>query len=358
MDRRVIVIMQLFLLLIALSVLLGSTESYQVPWQVKSAFRNLVHPDPAIRRQAAITIGAEPDAVMKDILVRQRLIQTLKDPNPTVRALAAQTLGVYGNIPALGPLIGLLQNDPSSFVRQHCAVSLGIIEQRDAVIWLTQALTDEAPPVRVAAARALGRHRDPWAVTFLICTFDDQPVELRRVAAEALVAIGYPAMKELVLFYNAEKAPFREWTRWTIKKMGDDAVDYLLRLFTTEEKMLVVQSMFILVDLRDAAIPPLIEALGHENSSVAGAASTVLGMIGTEAVDALVKAYEDGDIRTRFGTVMALGNINDDRAAAVVEKASADLSLSVSDLAREIIDRGGQSLNETLEFIMESGTED
>jgi HEAT repeat protein len=96
------------------------------------------------------------------------LITIAHDPDVVVRTEVIRALGDLGwvardnaNNPVIKPLIYALNNDVETDVRSFAARGLGIIGSGAGVSALINALHDPEPSVRIAAASALGRIRDP-----------------------------------------------------------------------------------------------------------------------------------------------------------------------------------------------------
>ena len=178
------------------------------------------------RWHAADVLGqiGEPARVAGPVLVA-----ALDDPDPTVRAVAAQAVGklapeVPGAVPALvelfpdvgavravaefGPaavgavpkLIELLDH-PDPMVRRNTARTLGRIGEgaKAAVPALTARLTDPDAPVREYAAKGLG-----WigpaaaaAIPDLVKLLDDEQPNARQGAVQALGDMGSAAKGQL-----------------------------------------------------------------------------------------------------------------------------------------------------------------
>lgn len=127
----------------------------------------------------------------------QPITQALSDPDPIVRATAAEALATMQateSVAALQPLL----NDPVFSVRFAAANALAALNDASATPWLREMLTSEHAGVRVAAARATSRDSGPeWLSVVRALTKEDDP-EIRRQAAE-LVAPHDPELARAVL---------------------------------------------------------------------------------------------------------------------------------------------------------------
>jgi HEAT repeat protein len=86
------------------------------------------------------------------------LLQVLKDPDPSQRQTAAQSLGKIGRKEALPALVEAL-NDPDPGVRRQAAWAVGVIgdDSQSVRHSLIPLLFDDDPGVRESASPALGR---------------------------------------------------------------------------------------------------------------------------------------------------------------------------------------------------------
>ena len=116
-----------------------------------------------------------------------KLIEALRDEDPSVRGAAAEALVKIGS-PAVPQLIEALK-DEGSYVR-----------------W---------------AARALGEIKDPRAVPQLIEALKDEVSEVREWAAGALVSIGSPAVPHLNEALKDKDKSVRQGAAYALGKIGD-----------------------------------------------------------------------------------------------------------------------------------------
>lgn len=114
------------------------------------------------------------------------LFAELRNSDKTAREFAVKTLGKEGNYEAVEPLLNMLAKDKDWGVRARAAESLGIIGDMEAVSGLIDALRDGSGIVRREAAEALGELRAQSAIPALRkCLYDVEDL-VRRYAAEAL----------------------------------------------------------------------------------------------------------------------------------------------------------------------------
>ncbi|OKI87654.1 hypothetical protein A6A27_14470 [Micromonospora sp. CB01531] len=111
------------------------------------------------------TWGEEADEVCEAVRAQaDRFPSLLNDPDPEIRAAAAYTVAQCGDRLPVTLLRErwLTEDDPT--VRASLALALGLRDPAGAADLLADALHEEEPPVRVAAAVAIRRAGLPWPV--------------------------------------------------------------------------------------------------------------------------------------------------------------------------------------------------
>ncbi len=142
----------------------------------------LSDPDPIARRLAvSASFGRAANPA-----VSAQLVELLAhDPEPRVRAEAAEVLGAAGPA-ALEPLMAAT-SDPDPIVVEAVATGLGELEDPAAVPWLIEAArTNGDRLVREAAVAALGATGDPRALPVLLDLVASGPPQVRRRCVVAL----------------------------------------------------------------------------------------------------------------------------------------------------------------------------
>lgn len=120
--------------------------------------------------------------------------------------LAIDVLGKIGDDRAVDTLVNFL--DGAQPLELTSLDALGAIGSPEATADVAQRLGADAPAVRSAAARALGRIGDPRAIDPLAATLDDDPAdEVRASAAWALVQIGTDRALEAARPYAEDRSP-------------------------------------------------------------------------------------------------------------------------------------------------------
>ena len=127
----------------------------------------------------------------------QPITRALSDPDPIVRATAAEALGTMQAEEAIAALRSLL-NDPVFSVRFAAATALAALNDASATPWLRDMMTSEHAGIRVAAARATSSDSGPeWIAVVRALTKDADP-EVRRQAGE-LIAPHDPELARATL---------------------------------------------------------------------------------------------------------------------------------------------------------------
>jgi len=223
------------------------------------------------------------------------LLELLADPNPRLRARAAEALGMIGESaePAV-PAIVIALNDPDMEVRMRAADALGCIGRRAdlAIPALTKALSDRQEGVDYYAAQSLGDfgQRATSAIPALLTNFASGDYRNKDSAALALSKIS-PVTTEvevipvLVRDLQGSRNGSGNMSLITLGQMTNEA---------------------------DLVIPAIIGATDDANQMVRGNAAGILGGFGPAAkaaVPKLVRLTNDPDIWVRDRAVGALKKI-------------------------------------------------
>ena len=175
-------------------------------------------PDASVRYEAAYALGELADSRAADFLLRTLgdrdskvvlgaidALVVLKDPRTAGELLriisggsdrearaAALALPALGHEVSVPLLIAQLHSSSADTATKMMAASLlGVTGDAAAAFGLITALGNRAVPVRIAAARALGRLGASGAVGYLVEVLEGDPdPEVREVTAEALGELG------------------------------------------------------------------------------------------------------------------------------------------------------------------------
>ena len=152
------------------------------------------HPDPLLRKAAALSLGKKGDPRALSPLGNSLVNQP--DTSEDVRAAAADALGDLLQPEAVEPLSQALATDSSSMVRKAGAGALGTLGQQSGAGSLEQALVADAEEdVRAAAADALGGLLSPSSLPPLLEARENDPSpKVRGKSNGALNQFGQPGL--------------------------------------------------------------------------------------------------------------------------------------------------------------------
>lgn len=141
-------------------------------------------PDPDVRALAAEYLGKSQD----QRAVRP-LLPLLRAANPHVRARAARALGVLGAVASVSELADLARSDPIVWVRQWALDAVVRIPESDAVAVLTDALRDPSRRVRILAVAHLVDQHATRALDELRSAMASEPWFRRRPYRRAIYTL-------------------------------------------------------------------------------------------------------------------------------------------------------------------------
>jgi HEAT repeat protein len=167
---------------------------------------------------------------------------------------------------------------------------------------LIEALKDRDGAVPVAAAECLGQLRNPKAIAGLMVNFADKEDYIRYAAADALVQIGEAAVAPLVEALNHPRVPVRELAARTLGRIGPAALDVLLTTIKSPVKQMREAAAEAIGNVKDErSLPPLLAALRDPDDGVREKAARALANLGKMAVPSLMSLVNDpqDDLRRR-----------------------------------------------------------
>jgi len=336
---------------------------------LQALLAQLQHPDPAIRSHAIDQLrNIEPETAAG------ALVFLLDDTEPTIRTktiaalnamgkaaaepvvrylagsrgpLAIEVVELLGNLNHPGALDILLSNlnQPDPPTRKAIAQALNKIANYQraqgelntpAVFGLLELLRDLNPEVQITAANALGEIGAQEAVNPLIDELADSHPEVRLAAARALSKIGdRSAATALARLAAEDPVPeVRNAATRALQELSDRSVKNILHSLSPDDPGVVDQVLNRLVELGDAAIPPLTELLNHDNQFIRAIAAEVLGTLGKPVtIDLLARLLLDPDANVRIVAARALGKIRHIRSAEKLSHALEDADPKVAGLA-------------------------
>lgn len=173
-----------------------------------------------------------------------------------------------------------------------------------AVDPLIRALRGDDDRIRSEAAATLGEIGLPAAVGPLVDALASSAVA--PAAADALVAIGKPAVLPVLALLERETGAVRETAVEVLGRLGaPEAVPAIVGLARSGGDRLHRKAVDALVGIGAPAVDALIPLLGEEGDGYAGAAAA-LTAIGNVSVPPLIGALEDENARTRMGAALVL----------------------------------------------------
>ncbi|MCA9532489.1 MAG: HEAT repeat domain-containing protein [Myxococcales bacterium] len=251
---------------------------------------------------------------------REAILAALTDPDPEVRAEAAEACGRLRLVEAIPELSEWLL-DPLGETRAAAARALGAMNDAGSLPALIRTLGDTSAEVRIAAINALSSLGGDEVVTPLLGRLDDDDVTVRIAAASALGSLG------------DERAVVP-----LIGRARDDSAEVRVAVFT---------ALGALGDVR--ALSAL--ALGTRDTveDARLTATLALGQLRSpRAIDPLRALLEQPDMRLRSAALDALAPIPDPRASGVILDALGGLPGAQAIAMEALVQRARSGLDETL----------
>ncbi len=154
----------------------------------------------------------------------------MRDRDPVVRLRALEALGRQSPAASFSVVLGALDDD-SREIRQQAALLIALIaraspaDARLATLVLLERLDDADHLIRLAALRALGSLHDPRAIPALVRMSQEQAIDLRTAAVDALAASGSTASAAAVsmLIGFSRHRPIDELARHADLALGEIA---------------------------------------------------------------------------------------------------------------------------------------
>ena len=139
---------------------------------------------------------------------------------------------------AIPPLVALLDSDDPDH-RWWAVRTLAEIKDPQVPPRLHAALKDPDPAVRQCAALALSKQPEPDAVPDLVSTLDGDDRMLARLAADALIAVGSPAVPALIEVLESGEHIARLQAARALAEIGDErAIGPLFKAWDTDSAIL------------------------------------------------------------------------------------------------------------------------
>jgi HEAT repeat protein len=226
------------------------------------------------------------------------LVDTFKSKNEDVRLGAALALGNIktGTVP---PLVEALK-DRDADVRFYALWALGLVgpDAGDAKPAVAAALKDPSASVRRKAVFAVSKILPPdQAMPYLVAAFKDKDGDVRQEAVEMLVPLRAAGVPALVQALKEDDVELRRLVIAALGQIGPDAGEAApaLRAFLdpNKEPNSGGEATQALALIGKPALPVLLEALKDPNPQVRQQAFFALGQIGPASAETLVEAFKD-----------------------------------------------------------------
>jgi HEAT repeat protein len=228
-------------------------------------------------------------------------------------------------------------------VRRQAAGALAELDAPEALDALVDALEDEAPSVRAAAAEALGARRDDCAVADLAWVAAS-PAEsdggLRAAARRALGRLEAPGTAKLFTGALIDRGggmdDARETVEAALSREGEVAVravvEHALDYLACPGNEPCARAERVVDWVGRRAVPTLIAALG--DAQTRGQAAAALGRIhDSRATEPLMEMLSDSEPDVRTAAARALGDIKDPSAVEALVAVARDPEYEVREAA-------------------------
>ena len=187
-------------------------------------------------------IGTVAEALgeIKEITAVEPLISILMDKESPIRETAAKALGKIKDIRAVEPLLASLQDTNSSYLKKTIIIALGEIKDKRAVEPLIEiacnAFENNDEDLMGDAGIALGKIGDPRAVEPFLAKCKDERSEIRRRAAYILKCIANPiAVNPLIELLKDDNLFVRYEAADALSFIGQPAVEQLINALKNKE---------------------------------------------------------------------------------------------------------------------------
>jgi len=247
----------------------------------------------------------------------------LRSENPRVRAGVAQVLYRFEKLAiAAVPALVRARGDADSEAADHAGGALmGIGAVRTADLpQIVSLLGDSNVAIRIAAADVIADYADVKspaarrAIPLLVRLLGDPNEKMNSSAIDALEKLGKPDITHqsalIKLIGHADARVRKGATQGLVaiaKQLPKDMVPVLGRLLKDKDENTAGAAGTLLALMGpDAAsqVPQLMEALGNRNSTICDPAGKALRAIGAPAVLALIKALKHVSLKWKAGPVL------------------------------------------------------
>lgn len=228
---------------------------------------------------------------------------------------------------------------------------------------IQEALQDQSPHVREAAAAAVGKLGLITSIPALIVLIDDTDARVYAasvVSLQSLIMIDRSAViAEVDHFCASKQTHHRKAAALLLAALGE--LDRLLLLIKDEEPQVRKAAVTALgANCVDKSGPMLVLALADEDPDVRIAVADALGNLhDTSTLDALEYCVHDEDIWVQSALLKAIANIDPSRALSIIKKlhtgAEGLLMITSLKILEEI---GGAEAESIIRYALQSGDPD
>lgn len=308
----------------------------------------LKDPDPVVKAQAAENLGK-----MKSKRAIPLLLSLLTDINFWVRSLAALVLGELGSIADESTLEKVIPSlierlkDISPWVRRSASESLGKLKAKEAVDKISElALTDPSDIVQDATIDALKAIGVVSPFPFQKA-FASPDIKERTKAMAILIKIGEISLPALLSLLASEDINLKTIACSILGQIGSPlAADHLIQLLHTERGSIQILAINALSQIKEEKVVKcLISLLSHPDPTLADEAKKSLEKMGEYAVSFLLPELNNQDAQVRMKVCEVLGNIGTEKVAYALGKKMADENPWVRAAACEALGKiGGRGI--------------
>lgn len=242
------------------------------------------------------------------------LVVALKHEDMYIRLAAVKTLREIGDSRAIEPLVMMLK-DVYQDVRKETAKALKAfgwqpIDDTQSAVF---AIADENWEKLVTLGKA--------AVDPLLAALDYKNINIQMAAANALGKIGDAfAVMPLVEAFESSFPPVEEALMKALVKIGNAAVEPIMKMLRNYQSHLQSSAIYALASVGSAAVEILLTGLSDEDNHARSAAARALGKIGDlRAVEPLIISLNDMYVNVREAVAEALGEIGDIKSTNPLE---------------------------------------
>jgi HEAT repeat protein len=208
----------------------------------------------------------------------------------------------------------------------------GASEDTRAFELLRDAWDSEPGNLQADILHAMGRSKDPRAISFLLQLLTHHLPETRLYTVQSLAFTAEPRIVSTLLYFGKHHPDQKYVVSDSLLKMGEVAVIPLLELLSaTDDRELMTDIVIVLGRLKSSkAIKPLMQLLETDDSSLRGHIAEALGLIGDpKSMTGLLPLLKSDDEKLRSQVAGALGRVPHPGCLRALIEALGDDSLEV-----------------------------